>query len=456
MASCRKIVLLGAGSYYFHTVIGELVVTPEIAGSEIVLYDINKRRMEITYGIGKRLLEKANAGWTIRKAASLPRALDGADFVIASVGVHRPFHQDTEIALWHKIDSDVAARYGIIHTTGDTVGPGGLSQGLRIIPIFLDLAKKMEKYCPNAVLLNHSNPMSPICRAVSKYSNIHVIGYCHNAYHDMQRIADLLGIAKDELDFTAAGLNHMGWFTAIRHGDQDVYPLLKKKILNGKAGRKRGKLWGPAGRFIQELVRLFDLFPIGGTRHMIEFFPHVRINQSRKKLAYGLTWRSESISKGKLAAELRSKDMELRVLGKKKVVLPTLEKMTPETMGQQIKALACGPTRIHFVNVTNNGAIDNLPDWAVVEVKSLVAPGGAKPVHVGILPPQAARWSLPQIYNFELLVDAAAEGSRTKALQALAGDPMIRDFYEAEKVFDAMVNAQGDRLKRFRKRGRTR
>jgi hypothetical protein len=110
MASRRKLVLLGAGSYYFHTVIGELLVTPEIAGSEIVLYDINKRRMETTYGIGKRLLEKAKAGWAIRKATSLPRALDGADFAIGSVGVHRPFHQNTEIALWHKLDCDVANR----------------------------------------------------------------------------------------------------------------------------------------------------------------------------------------------------------------------------------------------------------------------------------------------------------------------------------------------------------
>lgn len=447
MKTERKIVLLGAGSGYFHTVIGELVTTPEIAESKIVLFDIDKKRMEITYNYGKRLAAKANTGWRITQESNLERALDGADFVISSIGVHGKYDgKYGRDPRYHKIDCDTAAKFGIIHTTGDTVGPGGLSQGLRIIPIYLDIAKKMEKLCPKAVLLNHSNPMAAICRAVTKYTKIHTIGYCHNIYGDMARISRVLGIEKDELDFISAGLNHMGWFLDVRHNGKSIYPYLLEKVLTSRLKDEGWKL-------VKEICKLFNLFPIGGGRHIIEFFPHSRINSDVKNLSYGLQWRSERLyKKGTLDNELRKKEKMLEILGKKEAVLPTPDQLTPETMGQQIKALSCpGPGKIHFVNVPNNGSIGNLPDWAIVEVKSLISQAGAKPVSAGELPPQAARWSLAQIYAFELTIEAAAENSREKAVQALICDPMIRDFKEAEKIFDALVKAQGERLAVFKK-----
>jgi alpha-galactosidase/6-phospho-beta-glucosidase family protein len=121
-------------------------------------------------------------------------------------------------------------------------------------------------------------------------------------------------------------------------------------------------------------------------------------------------------------------------------------------MGQQIKALTQGPDIVHVVNIPNEGAIPNLPDWALVEVKAVVGQHGARPVFVGDLPAQAARWTLAQIYAHELTIEAAAEQSRSKAIQALACDPMIRDFHEAEQVLDALIEVQGDRLASFVKR----
>jgi len=453
MAS-RRIVLLGAGSYYFHTVLGELGATPELAGSEVVLFDVNKRRMEMTYGLGKRLLAKAGKGSTIRKARSLGQAVDGADYVITSIGVHRPTDKQTEVAEWHHLDVAACARLGVIHTTGDTVGPAGISQGLRIIPIFLDIAAAMTKYCPDAVLLNHSNPMGAICRAISKYSSIHAIGYCHNVYGDLRRISRLLGVPREELDCTAAGINHMGWFLDIRRGDKDLYPRLKRKVRALRGAAQVTEYLGEGGGFVKDVVELFDLYPVGGGRHTIEFFPHARINEKRKDLAYGLRWRGERIKQGKLKLELRNKETAARISGAKEVTLPQPHQLSPESMGQQIKSMAFGPERLQFVSVPNRGAVTNLPDWAVVEVKSRIGPGGAVPIHAGTLPAQAARWTAAQVYASELTIEAAAEGSRQKALQALACDPMVRDFREAEKILDALVRAQGERLKRFRKRAR--
>jgi len=119
-------------------------------------------------------------------------------------------------------------------------------------------------------------------------------------------------------------------------------------------------------------------------------------------------------------------------------------------MGHQIRALTQGPDMVHIVNVPNNGTITNVPPWAVMEMKCIVGQHGAQPVYVGELPPQAARWTVAQIYAHELMIEAAAEGSRTKALQALACDPMVRDFHEPRLILDALVAAQGDRLAPFR------
>lgn len=435
----RKIVLAGGGSAYFEGVISEFCLTPELAGCRVVLYDIDRKRMDLIRQAGRRIIDKTRAGIALTATTDLARALDGADFVISSIGVHGPG------ARWHKADSDVCAKFGIIHTTGDSVGPAGLSQGLRLIPIFLDLAREMEKRCPQALLLNHSNPMSAICRAVNKYSRIQAIGYCHNVAGDVRYFARILGVPHEELDATAVGPNHMVWLLGLTRLGRDVYPELRRRILAGKPEERH--------IFAREVFERLGYFPIGGDRHMVEFYPHARNARKPEELEYGMRWRSTTIEEGRLAQELNKapSQLELRAAGK----LPplVLKELSPESMGHQIRSMALGMEKIHYVNVPNCGAVENLPDWAVLEMKCVIGAHGARPVHVGPIPPQIARWSLATIYTHELTVDAAAEGSREKALQSLACDPMIVNFHEVEPLFDALVEAQGDRLARFRKRG---
>lgn len=431
-----KIVLLGGGSLYFESVMREIALTPELTGAQVVLYDINRRRVELMRRVGVRILEKTGANLAISSARELGEALDGAGFAVASIGVHGPD------AAWHKADSDAVAELGIIQTTGDTVGPSGLSQALRIVPIFTNIARQMEKYCPDAVLLNHSNPMAVICRAVSKYSRIRAIGYCHNVAAGVQYFAKTLGVNPEELQVTIAGPNHCVWLLGITHQGRDVYPALKKKLLAQSA---------PQGqRFAHEFLELFDFFPIGGDRHIIEFFPHARRAGKTKKIPYDLQWRSDMISQRLLKREISNEPeaIVLKAAGKQEIKIP--EKLSPEAMGSQIRSMLYGPEKIHIVNIPNRGAVPNLPDWSVLELQSVVGHGGARPLHVGELPPQLARWSLAQIYAHELTVEAAVEGSRRKALMAMACDPMIRDFEEARRAFDAILKAQGARLKPFR------
>jgi len=434
----RKIVFLGAGSGYFEAVLGEFAVTPELAGCSVVMYDIDRKRMGLIRRAGKRALDQAGAKIKLTSTTDLARALDGADFAISSIGVHGPG------ASWHMLDSEVCGRFGIVHTTGDTVGPSGLSQGLRIIPIYLEIAKAMKKHCPDVIFLNHSNPMNPICRAVIKTSGINTVGYCHNVAGDVHWFGQVLGIPHEELEVTVAGPNHMNWLLAIRHEGRDLYPELKRRILRRKPEHRH--------IFAREALELLDVFPVGGDRHMIEFYSHSRQATTPEELKYGLRWRAESIREGRLARELSKApdDLELRAKGLKPPRIP--EHLSPESMGQQIRAMALGQDKVHYVNTPNRGAVPNLPDWAVIELKAVIGSHGARPLHVGELPPQAARWSLATIYAQELMVDAAVEGSRKKALMALACDPMMVNFTEVTPVFDALVEAQGERLARFRQR----
>ena len=436
----RKIVFLGAGSRYFEWVLGELCLRPELAGCRVVLYDIDKKRMGLIRRVGGRILEKTDAKIKLSSTTDLARALDGADYAISSIGVHGPG------ARWHKLDCDVCARFGIMHTTGDSVGPAGISQGLRIIPIYLKIARAMKKYCPDIILLNHSNPMTAICRAIIKAAGINVIGYCHNVAGGIRYFSEVLGVPADELETTVAGPNHMNWLLAIRHKGRDVYPELKRRILRSKPRERQ--------MFAREVLRLLDVFPVGGDRHMIEFYPHAREAAAPDELRYNLRSRSQTIAEGRLAREISDEpdELVLRASGLAELRMP--EKPSPESMGEQLCAIGLGKEKIHYVNTPNRGAVPNLPEWAVLELKAAVGSYGAKPLYVGELPPQAARWSLATIYTHELTVDAAIEGSRKKALMALACDPMILNFTEVEPLFDALIEAQGPRLARFRKRRR--
>jgi alpha-galactosidase len=296
----------------------------------------------------------------------------------------------------------------------------------------------------DCIILNHSNPMAAICRTVKKYSKIKIIGYCHNVAQSLPIFAGLLDVEAQDLDFLVGGINHMTWLLSLRHKGRDVYPELKRRILNSEA--QKGQ------QFTKDLLQAMDLFMMGGDRHIIEFFPHARQSSDPKALHYGLKWRSDMISENLLSEELTrgAAQLQARAEGTKPLYIP--KHVTPEAMGQQIKALTQGPDIVHVVNIPNEGAIPNLPDWALVEVKAVVGQHGARPVFVGDLPAQAARWTLAQIYAHELTIEAAAEQSRSKAIQALACDPMIRDFHEAEQVLDALIEVQGDRLASFMKK----
>jgi len=431
-----KIALIGGGSHFFEGVVIEIAQTPELHGATIALYDINHVAAGLIATVGRRYSEQYRANLTLEVCEELGGALDGADAVISSIGVHGPGQA------WHKLDVEAVAALGIMQTTGDSVGPTGISQGLRIIPPYIELARAMEQYCPQSPLLNHSNPMGAICRAVTKYTKIQAIGYCHNVANAVTKFSRLLEVEASDLDAVVAGVNHQVWLLSLRHQGKDVYPALRAKLKEASEHKDR--------LFTMELLEVLGLYLMGGDRHIIEFFPHARQASKPEEIGYNLQWRKDMIEGKLLSNELTVKASELaaRASGEKPLLIH--EKTSPEAMGKQIRALTQGPDMVHIVNVPNQGAIGNVPDWAVMEMKCVIGQHGARPIHVGDLPAPAARWTLAQVYAHEIMIEAAAEGSREKAIQALACDPMVTNFHEPARILDALVEAQGERLAPFR------
>ncbi len=225
MAS-KKIVGLGSGSLYFCGEYGSLALMPlaeGLAGSEIVLYDIDGEKNRRMAAMAQRLADQAGTRMKVRAAADLDDALDGADFAVSSIGGSgADVGRDVYWSYYHQADVHIPGKYGIQQIVGDTGGPAGMMMALRSIPVYLNICRHMERRCPRAILFNHSNPMAALMRAIHKYSSIAAIGVCHGVQSGIYAVADMLNLPADELDCLWIGTNHYYWFTRIAHKGQDL------------------------------------------------------------------------------------------------------------------------------------------------------------------------------------------------------------------------------------------
>ncbi|MDA0338030.1 MAG: hypothetical protein O2782_22905, partial [bacterium] len=222
-----KIACLGGGSLYFPRVLADLALATDLSGSEVVLYDIDGEKADRMAATGRRLAEQSGTGLRVRASADLDDTLDGAGFAVSSIGGSGAEVTRNVYGSWyHNADMHIPAKYGIHQVIGDTAGPAGMMMGLRSIPAYMRICERMEQRCPQAILLNHSNPMAAIMRALHKYSPITSIGICHGVQGGIAAAAKLLNVAADELECRWIGTNHYYWFTALRHRGRDLLPDL--------------------------------------------------------------------------------------------------------------------------------------------------------------------------------------------------------------------------------------
>lgn len=430
----KKIVLLGGGSAFFRTVIGEFAITEDLSGSDIVFYDTTSPQMEILAKYGQQIARQTGVELRISWTTDLAEAVDGADFAISSIGVSGPDRK------YHELDITIPAKYGIYQTTGDTTGPGGLFAGFRSIPIFLKICKEMEKRCPEVIFLNHSNPMVMICRAMIKHTGIKkVIGLCHGVQGTVSHLAKILEVPAKELDTIAVGLNHLLWITRLKHNGIDLYPTLKEKL--DATEPQAGHI------FAKKLFDIYGYYPVNEDRHIIEFYPFLRQAKKPEELPYGLRLRTKMIEEGRKNREDIWGRLSKQANGEEPIKIPT--KLSPEAMGTLITAMSLNQRETHIVNIPNNGSVPNLPDYTIVEVQGVTDTQGFRGLYMGEIPLPVAGILQARALQQELAVDAGVYGDRNLALQALLADEYTTSVEDAESMLDELLAAHAGMLPQF-------
>ncbi|MCC6446564.1 MAG: hypothetical protein IT210_24310 [Armatimonadetes bacterium] len=455
MSVSRKIALLGAGSLYFPHAIPDILLSEELAGSEMVMYDLDTEKAERMAAMARRLAESAGTRFSVKAAGSLPEALDGADFAVTSIGGSgAEVSRNVYSSYFHLADVRICAQYGVQQLVGDTCGPAGMMMALRSIPAYLDICREMERLCPKAILINHSNPMAALCRAMRKYSNIQVIGLCHGVQGGIVYAAGLLGVPPEELCCTWVGTNHYYWYTRVTHRGEDVYPALMERVA-AATDRPKEQL----SRALSLIYGHQIVYPEDD--HIIEFYPFLtQVPEGPQALPYHLPEAAKAFGNDPAqpdpaheppAPELRAEFFRhyQEILDRRELPAKQDDSITGEGLGALIGAIANGRRHLCIANLANQGAIPNLPATAEVEVEAVTDYCGIRPLHMGDAPLILKGILEKRFVWQELVADAAATGSRKAALQAMMVDEMAIWPEKAEALLDALLSASQSLLPQF-------
>jgi alpha-galactosidase len=424
-----KIVFVGGGSFHWGPeIIRDLIVTTELAGATLVLHDLDHEAAEHNRAIGERLKEASAADFTITVEDDRRAALDGASYVIVAIATGG-------LEAW-RLDMEIPDEHGVRQTIADTVGPGGWSRGLRTIPVLVDIARDMEEVCPSAWMLNVTNPMTTLTRAVHNVTSIPCVGLCHEMVHQLPQLEPILGAQPSEMAFRAAGINHCSWMFEILVRGQDGLQMIREHW------RTKGL---PKDTVAPTLLEIYGTFPVGKGRHLSEFFPHFLTPETGYGEKYGFLDQTVTVE-DRYASRKASRDRWLLMAEGKH--LPALER-GDEPIAEIIVALEGGPPTVVPVNWPNEGQVSNLPSEVVVETMGMIDHRGVSPVCAGELPRGVLGVLGQHIDNQELIVEAALWGDRELAFQALFNDPLVRDIGAARAIFDELLEAHERYLPHF-------
>ncbi|MCE9615915.1 MAG: alpha-galactosidase [Lentisphaerae bacterium] len=430
-----KIAMIGAGSLVFcKTLMSDFLATPALAGSEYRLMALSHKRLDKMQAFVKRMIKDNHVDATVTATTNRREALKGADYVVIMIqsgGVDE-----------FRVDYEVPMKYGVDNCIADTMGPGGIFRALRHIPALLEIARDMQELCPNAVLFNYANPMAMCCWALGRVPGLQFVGLCHGVQTTMDLIGSYVGVPKDQIDFLAAGINHMAWFLKLEHQGRDLYPALKANF------EKPGYYVNEKVR--AEVMRHFGYFMTESTGHLSEYLPYFRKNQKALDLycdepAFG----GETGAYYKYCAMLAKKFAKADPLA---IESTALGPRSAEYCSHIIEALETGvPFRLNG-NIRNDGYITNLPNGCCVEVPIFVDRLGLHPTVVGNLPPQCAALNLSNVTVQGLAVEASFTGDVEMVMQAVAMDPLtasVLTLKEAREMTAEMLAAQRKYLPQF-------
>ena len=419
----KKIAFIGAGSLGFtRELVRDILTFPLLEDSLIYLMDIDSERLDFSFKAIQRIIEMGRYPAQVRATLDRKEALEGADVVMCTI-----LSGSTDV--W-RYDIEIPAKYGVDICVGDTRGPSGIFRFLRTAPAMAEIVKDMEKICPDAVLLNYTNPMAMLCNYLQKTSSITVTGLCHSVQGTAQMLAEWIGAPHDEIDYTCAGINHQAWYLDFKWKGKDAYPLIKEAL-------KRPEILA-AEPVRNEMFRAFDYYVTESSGHNSEYNPWFRKRKDliEKYCTHGTNWNPGEhayILKEYQKNEATWKDEARSWFAKDG---PIELKRGEEYAAWIINALAGGDPFKFNGNVQNKDYITNLPQDVCVEVPVYVDRTGFHPLRVGALPPSCIMLTGTSSRIEENAVLACITGDAKLVYQAIANDPLTSAVLSLEEIRD--------------------
>ena len=429
-----KIALVGGGSYSWTPgVTAGILNCAYLEGSQVILYDLDPEALGLTADLVQRYRGLTGSRTSLVQTTRREEALDGADYVVVTIS--------TGGLQAMQVDLEVPERYGIFQTVADTVGPGGLSRALRNVPVFLDLARAMEQYCPQAWMLNCSNPLSALTRVVGKETAIRVVGLCHGVRSQVRAFAHACGFALEDCAYTNTGIDHCAWLTQLVIAGRPAVQRLEEKGLEqwlrlppdqAREDPVFGTLYHSRCGLL--LSRQLGALPGIGDRHLVEFLPGF-LDSADRVAQWGLKRTSiAERQQSRLKARTR---IERQLSGEEELRLPEAS----DDVAGWIAALDGGPALQDNLNAANLGQVPQLPLGAVVETRGILDATGFRPL-ASPMPKELEAIVRPHVLRQELSVEAALEGSFAKALAALSTDPLVRPEHARPLLEDLLAGTR--------------
>lgn len=436
-----KITFIGAGSFGFtRNLVRDVLTFPLLADATLTLMDVNPHRLDFSRQAVQKIVDQGAYPAKVEATLDRAEALKGADYVVITILA-------SPIAVWRH-DIEIPKKYGVDTNIGDTRGPSGIFRALRTIPVMVDIARDMERYCPNAVMLNYTNPMVMLCRAMQRKTQIQLTGLCHSVQGTAEMLARWIGAPMEEITYTCAGINHMAWYLKYAWKGEDAYPLIRKAIT------ERAEVYN------EEIVRneMFlhlDHYVTESSGHNSEYNPWFRKRPDliEKYCTHGTGWNPGEyayVINRYLEREAHWEEETQKWLNSEQ---PINLQRGHEYAAYIMNAIEGGDPFEFNGNVANTGLVTNLPQNACVEVPVWANRKGLNPVHVGALPPQCAMLTNLSSQIEEMAVEGALTGDPRLVFQAIAYDPLtaaVLSLAEIRQMVNEMFEHNRDYLPQFR------
>ena len=422
-----KIAFIGAGSFGFtRQLVRDVLTFPALADSTIALMDIDDERLDYSTQAVKRIIKEGNYPAKVISTKDRSRALDGADAVLCTILVG-------DVSVWQH-DVLIPKKYGVDINIGDTRGPAGIFRALRTIPVMLDICRDIERLCPHTILLNYTNPMAMLCRAMQRKSRVKLTGLCHSVQGTAHMLASWIGAPMNEITYVCAGINHQAWFIKFEWKGKDAYPLLREAVKRKEIYNReqvRNDMFIHLGYYVTES---------SGHNSEYNWWYRKRPDLIEKYCTHGTGW-----NPGEHAYIVKEYQRRKNIW--RKEIKKWLDDPRPlnlkrgnEYASSIINAWLGGEPFRFNGNVPNTGLITNLPPDVCVEVPVYVDRNGFNPIYVGALPPQCAALNNINIASEEMAVEGALTGNPELIFHAICYDPLTAAVLSLDEIKD-MVNA---------------